>query len=203
MSNPLDYAVPETVGQTADWRPWWRSRGAHPAVVIGVLSLALAGLWVLSQPMCTLYVWSRYDIKCGSNLRQIGFAMSLYANDHGGQYPDEIDGLLSTQFISPAEFVCPGSSDAPASGATPALLRQNLLAGGHLSYVYCGRGQTLTSPAAAILAYEADGYHGPNANETVHGRTFLYADGHTAYLLPAAANHAINELAAGHNPPRP
>ena len=207
MSDALDYALPKTVDQTAAWRPWWKSRGAHAVVGIGLLSLGLAGMWVLSRPMCTLHVWSRYNIRCSSNLREISLAMSLYADHHGGQYPDEIDGLLSTQFISPAEFVCPGSSDTPASGATPTLLRQNLLAGGHLSYVYCGRGQSSKSPAAVIFAFEDDFHHGstgrPDVPPAQCGRNFLFADGHVAYLPYAAANHAINELAAGHNPPRP
>ncbi len=140
---------------------------------------------------------------CASNLRQIGQAMLLYSNENAGQYPDDFGPLLLTQDIEPKNFVCPGSPDTPAGGESRAQWAANLRAGGHLSYVYCGRGQSPTSPAAAILAYEADGNHGPSSNATVHGRTFLYADGHVAYLSAAAANHAVNELAAGHNPPRP
>ena len=163
-----------------------------------VLTWLVAFAPTLSRPR-----WVVNQIRCASNLRQIGQAMLLYANENGGQYPGDFDALLLTQDIAPKIFVCPGSTDTPVAGASPAQWAAGLRSGGHLSYVYTARGQTPKNPPAAVLAYEADGHHGPASDAAVHGRNFLYADCSVKYLPPAAANHAINELAAGFNPPRP
>src|SRR5262245_10297827 len=86
-------------------------------------------------------------VKCASNMRQIGMALLLYSNENRGAYPDQLEDLLRTQEISPADFVCPASSDTP--GTEPADLSNSA----HLSYVYVGKGMTNAAPADAIVMY--------------------------------------------------
>ena len=93
-------------------------------------------------------------LACGSNLRQIGQAMQLWANVHQGRFPDTIDLLLRDEDLTPAVFNCPSSNDTPAAGPTTRALVANLLAGGHLSYVYLGKGLTTACTAGTVLAYE-------------------------------------------------
>src|SRR5258706_12001291 len=75
-------------------------------------TLAAAGALSLPSPYRVRCDGNRP--KCGSQLRQIGQAMMLYALDHQNHYPDAIDGLLEED-ISTAVFVCPSSNDTPAA----------------------------------------------------------------------------------------
>ena len=98
-------------------------------------------------------------------------------------------------------LVSPFSSDTPAQGPTTQALIAQLRSGGHLSYVYIGKGQTTSASAEAVLGY------GPviaaGGPPYAGGRNVLFGDGHVEYVLPASANWMLAELAAGHNPPRP
>ena len=205
-AQPLDNATPPATGRAFKPRPptpWYRRPAGIFALVVGTLALlVVAALFVGGGPPRS----AAYRIKCASNLRQIGRAMRHYASENGGQYPDELNALLRTQDLSPRVFVCPASTDKPAIGASRAQQASNLLSGGHLSYVYCGRGRSPIGPAGEILAFDADGYDGQNNSPGATpdgGREFLYADGHAAHLDAAEAGRVINELAAGFNPPRP
>lgn len=135
-------------------------------------------------------------IKSTANLRQIGQSLRLYADEFDA-YPPSFDELLMTQDITASCFVNPGWPDTRARGPTTRQVIANLRAGGHLSYVYCGAALAPSAPAGAILAFEA------TSELSDGGRNFLYADGHVTYQDAETANHAINELAAGHKPPRP
>jgi prepilin-type processing-associated H-X9-DG protein len=135
-------------------------------------------------------------VKCMTNLRQIGTAMMLYANENNGAYPDTIGGLMD-QPITTAVLVCPSSTDTPAlPGATPKATGANVEAGGHLSYVYLGKGLTNRAQADLVLVYE------PMANHHNSGMSVLYGDGHVEFLNAQNAGAVMAELNAGHNPPR-
>ena len=193
---PLEYATPAALDPRDPPPPprrWWRL----PWAVVGGTVLFLLLLVSILLPQLGRVGPEAMKIISASNLRQIGQAMLLYANANGDQYPPDLDPLLQGYDLTPRTLVIYGSSDTPAAGATPAAVVADLRAGGHCSYVYCGRGRSSKGPAAEISAFEARSYFGDG------GRNFLYGDGSAAYLDAAAANHAINELAAGHNPPRP
>jgi prepilin-type processing-associated H-X9-DG protein len=118
----------------------------------------------------------------------------LYANDHGGHYPNTFGELFEEDLIS-GVFVCPDTNDTPATGATTQALAANLTAGGHLSYIYLGKGMIQTVSGKLVVAYE------PLANHKT-GMNVLYGDGHVTFVELAAAQKMLAELAAGHNPPR-
>ena len=54
------------------------------------------------------------------NLRQIMLAHYMYANDHKGVYPLSLDRVIDTQDIGGDVFVCPGTTDTPATAGQPA-----------------------------------------------------------------------------------
>ena len=126
--------------------------------------------------------------------------MLLYANDNRGQYPPTPDLLLLTQDIAPDAFCCPASDETPVSANLVQTARSTpntaLLTQGNTSYVYVGKGQTSSSSAEAILAYEMP------ANHDDDGCNFLYGDGHVSFELKASADAIIAEINAGNNPPR-
>jgi len=135
--------------------------------------------------------------KCASNLRQIGQAAWLYANENGGRLPDDMADFF-TQDLVPGVFVCPATNDAPAIAApTTQATGANVEAPGHCSYVYLGKywmSDELTPHV--VLAYE------PLKNHQGRGMNVLYGDGHVDWLSAPEAIKLLSELNAGYNPPR-
>ncbi len=128
-------------------------------------------------------------VKCASNMRQIGQAILLYTNDNAGQYPPDLATLLKTEDLTPIVFVCPSSSDTPATGPG------DLESGGHLSYKYIGKGMNNSKSPMTIVMYEDDKDHGGD------GMNVLYGDGHVEFLDKSQTKLTLDELKAGYNPP--
>ena len=104
--------------------------------------------------------------------------MMLYANEHQGHFPDGIDGLLEED-ITTAVFVCPSTNDTPAAvGPTTQSTATNLLANGHLSYVYLGAGLTEPQKADLIKAYE------PLSNHQNQRMNVLFGDSTSNRSMP-------------------
>lgn len=135
-------------------------------------------------------------VKCASNLRQLGQAMLMYANENRGVYPPTPELLLLTQDISADVFNCPSTNDTPPQGTTAAELAVSFGTPGNVSYIYFGKGLTTSSSPDAILFYETSVNHDGN------GGNFLFGDGHVEFVLANTATKIIGELNAGHNPPR-
>jgi predicted Zn finger-like uncharacterized protein/prepilin-type processing-associated H-X9-DG protein len=141
-------------------------------------------------------------VKCASNMRQIGQAILLYSNDNRGAYPDTLEQLLTTQDITSEVFVCPTSTDTPSSpGGTPQQQAASLSSGGHLSYVYVGKGSTNQASADTVILYEKPGNHGTGS--AADGMNILWGDGHVSWEGGKYSQFIIKEVNAGHNPPRP
>jgi prepilin-type processing-associated H-X9-DG protein len=138
--------------------------------------------------------------KCVSNLHQIGLAILLYQQDHGGQYPDTLGRLTETEQIGPDVFVCPESNDQPSTGPTTRAISDEVTAGPaghHCSYVYIGRGLTdKTVTPTTIVAYDAPDDHGGD------GGNALYGDGHVDWLNKADAAKVLPAWAAAMRPAR-
>jgi len=129
-------------------------------------------------------------IRSASNLRQIGQAIELYERDNNGTFPDTFGVLLMNEDITSADFVSPQSNDTPAEGVTPREVAANLTAGGHLSYVYLGRGLTTqTVKDDFVIAYERPGLW-PNG-----GGNILFGDGHVEF----DDADTLNRIAAQHD----
>jgi prepilin-type processing-associated H-X9-DG protein len=174
-----------------------RSRWTQLVVACIALSVFVwTLLWFLSVFQPSGHARTRALVKCSSNLKQLGNAMLLYANDFGGRFPDSIGGLMEED-ITPQVYVCPLSNDTPAAlGPTTQATAANIESGGHCSYIYLGKGLTNTQTADFILAYE------PLSNHKNAGMNVLYGDFHVEFLTLKEANWAMSELKAGRNPPR-
>jgi prepilin-type processing-associated H-X9-DG protein len=173
--------------------------GFTPAVV----GIVLSGMSLLVMP-CMISILlpslnrareTANRVKCASNLRQIGQAMLLYANENGGAYPPRPEDLLLTQEITSSIFVCPSSNDTPAPGTSANQWASGLSTGGHDSYVYCGKGLTYSGPANVVLVYE------PPSNHSGDGCNVLFGDGHVEFITRGTAQTMISQLQAGQNPP--
>ena len=137
-------------------------------------------------------------VKCASNLRQIGQAAQIFANEHNGNFPDTFEPLLTHADLTSEVFVCTSSNDTAAPGPDTKTQAANLARGGHLSYVYVGKGlNALSGPGAtgkAVLAYE------PLSNHSNGGINVLFSDGHVEFVPAAQAKQIIADLQAGKNP---
>jgi prepilin-type processing-associated H-X9-DG protein len=105
--------------------------------------------------------------------------MLIYADGHGGRYPNDLAELLATEDLSPDTLVCGSTNDSPTTVPATQVTSADLLQGGHCSYVYLGKGLSpATVPAAQVIAYEPLGHHGDATN-------FLYGDGHVDFVRGA------------------
>ena len=122
---------------------------------------------------------TRYQPRCRWQLEYLGEAIAQYAADHDGRYPDRPEALLLAGLAEPDSFVCPSTHDWPAKGNTPAEQADALASGGHLSYVYVGRGLTTAATRpSTVLMYE------PARNHTRDhpGLHVLYAGDRVEFL---------------------
>jgi prepilin-type processing-associated H-X9-DG protein len=83
--------------------------------------------------------------------------------------------LVRDDYLHAVTFCCPHSLDDIAPGATRAQQADNLLKGGHCSYIYLGKGLNNKSDGNLLLVYE------PVTNH-LEGINALYADGHTEWI---------------------
>lgn len=129
------------------------------------------------------------QIKCASNLRQIGMAAQLYAQDNlrlRGPYGPGFDKLVQTQPISPEVFKCPSDSSSGTEQLT----------GNPCSYIWLGQNLNVSSNPNCVLAYE------PLTNHGNVGSNFLFADGHVEFIVAKDAAGIVQQLDQGKNPPK-
>jgi prepilin-type processing-associated H-X9-DG protein len=160
---------------------------------------------ILLLGFCTLQPWNWENdwetaglVKSISNLRQIGESIARYAHDFQGQYPDSFRTLLLKEAIESDVFISPLRDETPAQGPTTQAVADQLTNGGHLSYVYLGKGlSTETVTPDTIIAYElmSDKIRTKVAN-------FLFGDGHVEYLDATYYKNILAAAASGKFPVR-
>lgn len=186
-SPPLEYARP-------DLAP--KRRGVR--IVVGAVIASLIGFVLVTEVLIPSGLGSRQmapRVQCASNMRQIGQAIAMYANDHNGQFPDDLKTVLEIEDVTSAVLVCPESNDQPAVGPTTQAITAALLQPGHVSYIYLGKGlttQTVTNDT--VILYE------PLANHGSKGMNVMFGDFHVEWLIAADAEAILKQQAAGKRP---
>jgi prepilin-type processing-associated H-X9-DG protein len=118
-------------------------------------------------------------VKCASNMRQIGQAVLLYANENKGAYPPDLGTLLRTQDLTWEVFVCPDTSTSLPKDVKE-LAAMATWTNEHSDYVYVGQKLRNDSPANKILLYESMKHHSDGCN-------ILFNDGHCEFVDKATA----------------
>jgi prepilin-type processing-associated H-X9-DG protein len=119
-------------------------------------------------------------VKCASNLRQLGQAMLLYANENKGKYPPDLGTLLLTQDMTVNVFVCPSSGTEIPKNLKTREERAKWI-DEHSDYIYAGAGLGSDAPPQIILIHEKQNNHDHD------GMNLLYGDGHVEFqTLPDA-----------------
>jgi competence protein ComGC len=136
---------------------------------------------------------------CEAQLQKIYVALSIYANDHAGTFPQStgaltsgqaLDALVPRYTVDTTMFICPGSKDAPVPGGESIRQRK-------ISYAYyMGRRATDGSQAlmsdqqvdtrsktAGAAAFSSTGKPPANNHDKLGGN-FLFCDGTTVSTPP-------------------
>jgi prepilin-type processing-associated H-X9-DG protein len=172
------------------------SRRLYSLLISGaILVTACYALTALLSP-----IWAHHArepalrIRCSSNLKQISLGAIMYANAHGGHFPDDLDTIFQEEDIPPYVFTCPASAVdlpvAPTTQATYSALKQQ----GHLSYIYVGKGLTIEAPSDVVLLYE------PLSDHSGDGMNVCFADGHVEWLTSSEAKSILQQADAGVRP---
>ncbi len=138
---------------------------------------------------------------CQKNLEKIYVSMDIYANEHGGKFPEvagartseqALDVLVPKYTSDTSPFICPGSKDSPLPEGESFRSRK-------ISYAYY-MGRFLTNSAQVLLSdrqvdpqpkaagqvvFSTTGKP-PGNNHRKFGGNFLFCDGH-AEMSPATA----------------
>jgi prepilin-type N-terminal cleavage/methylation domain-containing protein/prepilin-type processing-associated H-X9-DG protein len=183
----------------------FRFAGARPPAGFSLIELlAVAAILLL---LTALY-WGpstsgnrqrQARLDCQTHLQKIHMAMAIYANDHGGRFPEltgarsseeALDTLVPRYTVDTAVFTCPGSKDA--------LLPSGESFRNHtISYAYyMGRRATEAqqvlmsdrqvnpqAKAAGEFAFSSTGKP-PGNNHGKLGGNFLFCDGHAEPTPP-------------------
>jgi len=172
-----------------------------------VIVIAVLGSLVLSLTSSGLEPFAKS--LCKSNMKQIGLAISMYANDNDEFYPtyglgltvgsDDLRGLGALSLIcnayarSPKIFKCPGTEDDP--NGLPLGLSVDKTVGlitltpAACSYAYDSQKGRGTDPATPIAADKPDPTDRlrNSSNHGNAGQVVLYYDGHVEWAARPTA----------------
>jgi prepilin-type processing-associated H-X9-DG protein len=121
-------------------------------------------------------------VKSASNLRQMGMAVQMHANENKGRFPDDIADLLK-QDLSAEVFGNPRNQGvSPPAGASPEQLAQWVRESSE--YVYKGKGKNFRMTSEEVLAYE-------KPEGLTDGINILFGDGHVEFVPMAPAQAMV------------
>lgn len=199
----LDYAACTPEDGNANRRPRLSTYSKVCIALAIVAFIAAAGMLILpqfgrSRPIANV-------IKCGSNLKQIGLAIHMYAGDYGDALPPDFATLVLDPGLAPYTFVC-ASRDCtddvaklPSTATTQQAASTVVEGTSTCSYFLCKfPGQTLSQLTPRhVLVYEKPLNHTTETN----GMNVLFADGRVDWIDAPLRDKIAAELAAGQNPP--
>lgn len=144
--------------------------------------MSFAGARIPSPRILNTFVDQSYA-KC-----QIGLAITMCANEHGGAFPASLHEILETEDITEEVFVCPASNDTPAFGPNTRAVLDDFDRPGHCSYIYLGKGLSINSDPGTPVLYDSP---------TIHqsGMNVLFADGHAEFCPGTDSQAILNAIA--------
>ena len=144
--------------------------------VVGMLLGIVVLLGLILVPALSRARGAALQIRCSSNMRQIGQAILLYTNNNQGNYPPDLKTLATSlkSDLKPDAFVDTATADTPSTAAD---WPSEIVPGsGHLSYTYRGAGLTdSTALPDTIVLTEPLSDHEIGAN-------VLFGDGHVDFI---------------------
>jgi len=184
-AQPLEYE-PRTDAKL--WRAYWLKVMKLAIVIAIIFGIVASILLFLDRPRDP-----NYRLQCASNLRQLGLAAVMYADEHHLQMPDNLQTLFDSQELGSSVLVCPTSSLPQLAATTQAA--DAAIAANQISYVYLGKGLSVNAPADTVLMYEPLADHQDRIN-------VLFVDAHVEWLDLVEAKKLLARIAAGENPLR-
>lgn len=178
------------------WRLGWTT-----LIVVGVMLMFVAGIaavgvahqsaWLArsGEPMFSSRRPQADSMRCGSNLRQIGQALLLYAYDNGGALPEGLGQLPVVLDMSFEVLCCPATATARPDGRTPSE-QASRFGPENLDYVYHARGLTMPLPPDRPIVCEPISNHGTGMN-------VLFGDGRVEFVEIADAERIMRRVDAG------
>jgi prepilin-type processing-associated H-X9-DG protein len=114
-----------------------------------------------------------------NNLRQIGLGCIMYANNHNGRFPPDLETLVQQEDLTAAVFSNPR---APHGPPPPPADRKEMArwVKDNSDYTYVGAGKKIDAGADTIIAYE-------KPDQATDGINIVFADGHVEWVeMPRA-----------------
>lgn len=127
-------------------------------------------------------------VKCATKLRQIGQALSAYADAHDGRFPDDLGVLVAEEHLDhPEALICPAAHSTPPDQVTsehvPGLEKPHLT-----TYIYFAAGLSMPVGETRVLVVE------PLENHQGEGINVLYANGHAEWMHAPEAEKLLLSL---------
>lgn len=190
MSGPIDY-------RSARDQMTPHGRRLAIGLIVGPLVLAMILLHIVQRRRDAEREWRHGNGgHCYSNLKQIGQAIYLYANENRDAMPPDLVALIETEDLVPEVFVCRSSDDKRTAATQPAAIRADFAAGGYCSYFYvAGLGPYSKLSPFEVIAFEPAGHHDGRA-------AVLLGDGRVQIVNDATATDIARQFDAGTRPIR-
>lgn len=116
----------------------YRRKECKKTELAAIIVLLSANILFATPCLCAPR-WQARELACRSNIKQIGWALSAYAEDNNGHFPNNLHDLK--EYTGGLLFICPGQK-IPFADTLPSPVPD---------YLYRGEGKTLSDLPTLLL----------------------------------------------------